>query len=213
MKFMLDAPCFIFVLHTGFKKEQLRVQVTSGRNLRIFGERPLVENKWSRFRKELLTPSNYYTNKITAKFEGGILKVKHPKIIQQAHENASSAETSDLQKSERDEAAHQVPPKTKIDQETIRNNISENGASQKIPDEEKELKDSSGMNCSPENDVNNFPGKTLDNKKNETGKMPSTSCLETELKKPNKLAKLVVAGGFLVLAIGLYVKNVVTSEE
>ncbi|KAG5248070.1 hypothetical protein OIU76_030298 [Salix suchowensis] len=65
----------------GFKKEQLKVQVTSMRVLRISGERQLSENRWSTFRKEIPISSNYDTNEINAKFDKGILYVKHPKVI------------------------------------------------------------------------------------------------------------------------------------
>ncbi|KAJ6368982.1 hypothetical protein OIU78_001367 [Salix suchowensis] len=65
----------------GFKKEQLKVQVTSMRVLRISGERQLSENRWSTFRKDIPISSNYDTNEINARFDRGILYVKHPKVI------------------------------------------------------------------------------------------------------------------------------------
>ncbi|XP_056169052.1 inactive protein RESTRICTED TEV MOVEMENT 2 [Syzygium oleosum] len=65
----------------GFKKEQLRVQISTAGNLRVMGERLVSGNKWSRFRKELPISSNYDSNKIGAKFDNGILHVKFPKII------------------------------------------------------------------------------------------------------------------------------------
>ncbi|OAY52074.1 serine-aspartate repeat-containing protein I [Manihot esculenta] len=66
----------------GFKKEQMKVQVTSSGNLRISGERPLADgNKWCRFRKEIPIPSIYDHNAIGAKFEKGLLFIRHPKII------------------------------------------------------------------------------------------------------------------------------------
>ncbi|KAI5592616.1 hypothetical protein BDE02_04G164600 [Populus trichocarpa] len=65
----------------GFKKEQLKVQVTSSRVLRVSGERQLSGNRWSTFRKEIPISSNYDTNEIAARFEKGILYVKQPKII------------------------------------------------------------------------------------------------------------------------------------
>ncbi|XP_062170986.1 inactive protein RESTRICTED TEV MOVEMENT 2-like [Alnus glutinosa] len=65
----------------GFKKEQLRVQVALNRSLKISSERSLGNNKWRRFQKELPVPSNVDPNSITAKFEGGMLYIKHPKVI------------------------------------------------------------------------------------------------------------------------------------
>ncbi|KAL9458493.1 hypothetical protein AB3S75_007370 [Citrus x aurantiifolia] len=65
----------------GFRKEQLKVQVTTSKKMRISGERPLGNNKWSSFRTEFPISSNYDFNEISAKFEGGKLFIKHPKII------------------------------------------------------------------------------------------------------------------------------------
>ncbi|TQD85524.1 hypothetical protein C1H46_028936 [Malus baccata] len=66
----------------GFRKENLRIQVTSSRNIRVFGERALGhDNKWQRFRREFPIPVNCDTNDITARFENGILYVKLPKTI------------------------------------------------------------------------------------------------------------------------------------
>ncbi|KAF5751666.1 heat shock family protein [Tripterygium wilfordii] len=70
----------------GFKREQLKVQVTSTNKLRISGERPIGINKWSRFEKELQIPSNCNTNETSAKFERGTLSIKFPKNIAPAAE-------------------------------------------------------------------------------------------------------------------------------
>ncbi|XP_040990956.1 uncharacterized protein LOC121238181 [Juglans microcarpa x Juglans regia] len=73
----------LILLLPGFRKEQLRVQLTSNRTLRISGERPLGDQKYRRFRKEISVPSNAETTEITAEFEKGILYVRHPKVISQ----------------------------------------------------------------------------------------------------------------------------------
>ncbi|XP_051134341.1 inactive protein RESTRICTED TEV MOVEMENT 2-like isoform X2 [Andrographis paniculata] len=65
----------------GFTKEQLRVQLTSTGALRISGTRPIGDNKWSIFQETFPISANCDNNKITAKFEGGILYVKQPKLI------------------------------------------------------------------------------------------------------------------------------------
>ncbi|KAH6837127.1 hypothetical protein C2S53_017297 [Perilla frutescens var. hirtella] len=66
----------------GFTKDQLRVQLTRTRVLKISGTRPLTNNKWSSFQKDFPVPENCDTEKITAKFEDGILYVKQPKTKQ-----------------------------------------------------------------------------------------------------------------------------------
>ncbi|KAH6814264.1 hypothetical protein C2S51_023282 [Perilla frutescens var. frutescens] len=66
----------------GFTKDQLRVQLTRTRVLKISGTRPLTNNKSSSFQKDFPVPENCDTEKITAKFEDGILYVKQPKTKQ-----------------------------------------------------------------------------------------------------------------------------------
>ncbi|KAL9228642.1 hypothetical protein vseg_004197 [Gypsophila vaccaria] len=65
----------------GFKKEQLKVQLTISRVLKISGERPIGDNRYRRFQKEFRVPPNCDTKEITAKFEGGILYIRQPKLI------------------------------------------------------------------------------------------------------------------------------------
>ncbi|KAB2615216.1 inactive protein RESTRICTED TEV MOVEMENT 2-like [Pyrus ussuriensis x Pyrus communis] len=73
----------LLVYLQGFRKENLRIQVTfANQNLRVLGERPLGhDNKWQRFYMEFPIPSNCDTNAISAKFENDILYVKLPKLI------------------------------------------------------------------------------------------------------------------------------------
>ncbi|KAH0996602.1 hypothetical protein GBA52_020466 [Prunus armeniaca] len=79
-----------FLVHlSGYKKENLKIQVTSARYIRVLGERPLDGNKWERFRKEFPIPSNCDPNDISAKFENGVLSVKLPKMIAPAAVNTN----------------------------------------------------------------------------------------------------------------------------
>ncbi|XP_021720615.1 pollen-specific leucine-rich repeat extensin-like protein 1 [Chenopodium quinoa] len=71
----------ILIYLPGYKKEQLRVQLTTSRVLKISGERQIGDNRWRRFHKEFQVPTNCDTKEITAKFEGGILYIRQPKII------------------------------------------------------------------------------------------------------------------------------------
>lgn len=68
--------CVQWFSKTGFRKEQLKVQVTTTRKLRVMGERPVGPNKWIRFRKEFPIRSNIDVDSIAAKFEGTNLVVK-----------------------------------------------------------------------------------------------------------------------------------------
>ncbi|KAL4611334.1 hypothetical protein ACB092_08G116300 [Castanea dentata] len=65
----------------GFRREELKVQVTSAGNLRVSGQRSLGKNKWKRFDKEFTIPPNVDTNAISAKYDENIIYVKLPKVI------------------------------------------------------------------------------------------------------------------------------------
>ncbi|KAJ1432163.1 HSP20-like chaperone [Sesbania bispinosa] len=71
----------LILMLPGFKKEQMRVQVTSTRILKLSGERQISENKWRRFHKEFTIPTDSDTSGISAKFEAGMLYVRLPKMI------------------------------------------------------------------------------------------------------------------------------------
>ncbi|CAJ1971165.1 unnamed protein product [Sphenostylis stenocarpa] len=68
------------VMLPGFRRDQLKVQVTSKPTLRLIGERMIAENRWRRFTLELPIQSDYDTDNVTAKFEGGTLSIKFGKL-------------------------------------------------------------------------------------------------------------------------------------
>ncbi|BAT79743.1 hypothetical protein LR48_Vigan04g039100 [Vigna angularis] len=71
----------LILMLPGFRKEQLKVQVSSNRVLRLRGERKISDNKWRRFHKEVILSDSHDTTGINAKFEAGMLYVKLPKLI------------------------------------------------------------------------------------------------------------------------------------
>ncbi|KAL6205171.1 hypothetical protein ACLB2K_022433 [Fragaria x ananassa] len=84
----------------GYKKENLRIQVTSTRNIRVLGERPVrpENNIWQRFRKEFPVPSNCDVNETSARFDSGFLYVKIPKTIAPVIETAAANKDQKPQK-------------------------------------------------------------------------------------------------------------------
>ena len=72
---------YVYVDFAGFRKEQLRVQITTARILKLSGERKISENRLRRFHRELPIPPDTDTSGISAKFESGILYVRLPKVI------------------------------------------------------------------------------------------------------------------------------------
>ncbi|KAB1226902.1 Inactive protein RESTRICTED TEV MOVEMENT 2 [Morella rubra] len=118
---------------SAFRKDQIRVQVAATRKLRITGERPLGNNKWRRFHKEFPIPQNVDVDQIVAKYEGGVLYVKCPKVITPAPESRKApTEVSKPQQKPRlsepqqaaqriadqKQVAQEVPPKADGDKQT-----------------------------------------------------------------------------------------------
>ncbi|KAL0843413.1 hypothetical protein Bca101_016658 [Brassica carinata] len=64
----------------GFKKEQVKVAVTSTRKLRLTGERPTGGIKWIRFHKEIPVPLTVDIDSVSAMFKDYKLYIRHPKV-------------------------------------------------------------------------------------------------------------------------------------
>ncbi|KAK9280078.1 hypothetical protein L1049_013763 [Liquidambar formosana] len=100
----------LLVFLPGFRKEQLRVQITTGHNIRVSGERPLGSNKWSRFQKEFSIPANCDTNGINAKFEGSILYIRQPKMITAAPQQQYDTPKQDTEAPKTQDPSKEPPP-------------------------------------------------------------------------------------------------------
>ncbi|KAL6585570.1 hypothetical protein OROMI_002214 [Orobanche minor] len=93
----------------GFKKEQLRVQLSNSGILKIFGERPNA-SKEAEFHIEITLPSNtYLTQAIHAKFQYGHLYITIPKINRETNGNISSEPSKIHQELPKDQST-KVPP-------------------------------------------------------------------------------------------------------
>ncbi|KAL4333980.1 hypothetical protein GQ457_07G035980 [Hibiscus cannabinus] len=142
----------------GFRKDQLKVQVTSRGNLRISGERPTGDNKFSRFTKEVPIPSNCDQNKIRANYKGGMLHVKFPKLIVPADEKSEKTKPSaedPIPKS--DQRAADVPKKQNngVEQAIQKGPPRDkevDKVSEQTPSKQKEIEDNSKSNASNEPD-------------------------------------------------------------
>ncbi|BAT80946.1 hypothetical protein LR48_Vigan07g043500 [Vigna angularis] len=93
----------LIVMLPGFTKEQLRIQVTSTPLLRINGERQILENKRRRFSREFSIPPYCDTNDVSAKFEGGVLTIRFPKLITLARAQPQIAPISQKEKEQAQE--------------------------------------------------------------------------------------------------------------
>ncbi|KAI9116825.1 hypothetical protein K1719_012191 [Acacia pycnantha] len=70
------AATLIVLLPAGFRRDQLKVQVTSTPIVKIIGEQQISDNKFRRIIKEFSIPSECDTNEVSAKFERGSLYIK-----------------------------------------------------------------------------------------------------------------------------------------
>lgn len=107
----------------GFRKEQLRVQLAKSGTLRVSGTRPIGDDKLSSFQKDYPVSPNCDTNNITAKFEGGILYIRQPKLIVPAEkedEKSSGLETQPAQRPVEQRAPTPIPYRPNKDQENDR---------------------------------------------------------------------------------------------
>ncbi|XP_062091654.1 inactive protein RESTRICTED TEV MOVEMENT 2 [Humulus lupulus] len=82
----------IAIFHVpGFVKEQLKITYEDGK-IRVQGQRPLSNNKRSRFNQLLPLPENCKESKIHAKFHNGVLTITMPKEVLQKTSNMSPSE-------------------------------------------------------------------------------------------------------------------------
>ncbi|KAK4339183.1 hypothetical protein RND71_040645 [Anisodus tanguticus] len=169
----------------GFKKEQMRVQLTKTGILKISGQRPIGQNKWQ-----------------SAKFENGILHVKQPKLITSSvkKENefaAKEAENSPAAKRQkttlRDEFTKQ-DNNLKTSEQTEAKTLAE----KKLPADES----SSSSSSDSESETELTDDETTGN----------ANRLSASLMKPKKVMKMTLVA-LSVLAIGLYVANVMKSAN
>ncbi|KAK6164021.1 hypothetical protein DH2020_000885 [Rehmannia glutinosa] len=151
--FVQEEDCDTLLIYLpGFTKEQLRVQLTRTGVLKISGTRPLGDNKWSSFQKDFPVSANCDTNKITAKFEDGILYVRQPKLIVPAEKEEQKTRPSKTPHS-RIPADEPPAPKTDHEQATTPDKPVHN---KEAKDEQK----SSKSEGTKKEERNNIPEKT-----------------------------------------------------
>ncbi|KAF8113385.1 hypothetical protein N665_0050s0043 [Sinapis alba] len=112
----------------GFKKEQVKVAVTTTRKLRLTGERPTGGNKWIRFRHEVLVPMTVDIDSISAMFKDNKLYIRHSKVkteslqakpqspvVKKPHDQheAKQGQGSKAARAEKPNSAKTEPPRTK----------------------------------------------------------------------------------------------------
>ncbi|OIW16253.1 hypothetical protein TanjilG_18968 [Lupinus angustifolius] len=112
-------------IHAGYRRDQVKVQVTSKPILRLMGERQIIDNRWSRLNIEFPLPSDYDTDNVTAKFEASKLYIKFAKLDKPKETTNNPLE----------DYPNPKEPSPKVDQKNANNN---EVSDQKIPQKENE---------------------------------------------------------------------------
>ncbi|KAI3963478.1 hypothetical protein MKW98_022900 [Papaver atlanticum] len=107
-----DLNCHVLLLDLpGFKKEELKVQVDNSWKITISGERKVSENKYCRFKQISDVPKDSDIDKISGRFDGGLLfviipkkkageKLEEPKNMNQNVKDIVKEKEKELQKEE-----------------------------------------------------------------------------------------------------------------
>ncbi|KAK5830443.1 protein RESTRICTED TEV MOVEMENT 2-like [Gossypium arboreum] len=225
----------IAYLH-GFRKEQLKVQLTSGGNLRISGEKPIGDNIFSRFSKEFSIPSNCDLNNIRANYRGSMLQVKFPKQIVPADEKPEKVKAvAEVPNPKPDHKPADVPekqnnavqeghPKTTLEKQTGDDSNTDGVAkeagkvSEKTPDKQEEMED--------QRHASNGADHRLMEKSSSASEKPVDSALRAAqrgivykqvveglakgVKDPRKVMNMVLAV-LLVVVLAVYLRNAIMS--
>ncbi|MED6168320.1 hypothetical protein PIB30_010653 [Stylosanthes scabra] len=139
-----DEGCFTFML-PGFRRDHLKVQVTSKPALKLKGERQISPNRWRRFELEFPIPSDYDLEKVSAKFEfeGSKLQVKFGKKDNKPKETTTTNPPEEEAASSRpkEEATENVHQQNAAAQEEVALKANEDKAQAQKKEKEKEPSD------------------------------------------------------------------------
>ncbi|KAI9070963.1 hypothetical protein K1719_047074 [Acacia pycnantha] len=158
-----DTPdALLLLVHLpGFSKEQIGASVdVDSRKIRVFGEKPLDNNKRKRFKEEYAIPETCDSDKLKAKFDGTVITITMPKKL-------ISRVTPEVQKPAQEADKQVTPPTSKtsgVEAGAIKEG--EKGVSQEQPKSEMESQ------------------REPDKKKDETPTPPEATTGESE--KPQK---------------------------
>ncbi|CAL0317577.1 unnamed protein product [Lupinus luteus] len=166
----------IIVLLPGYRRDQLKVQVTSKPVLKIMGERQMTENRWGRFNIEFPLPSDYDTENVTAKFEDSKLYIKFAKL-DKTKETTNPAE----------EAPKPKETSQKVDQQNANNEVSgqETAQKEKEPSYEKEKSKTETEAAS----LDKMAKKVSENGLTETTEAPTSKTPQNKVAKPVSRSK------------------------
>ncbi|XP_057507959.1 inactive protein RESTRICTED TEV MOVEMENT 2-like [Actinidia eriantha] len=221
-----EEDCDTLLVHLpDFKKEQLRIQLTPTRTLRIIGERILADNKWIRLQKEYPVSTNYDVNRITAKLEGGILYIRQPKLVtssvnQDLKEKPTATRNEAQKKPENDQPHGPQPQKTEETTTTA--------------DQSKQMTEEKGSELTEDENIAKEEGKSNENVAKKEGRsngvdefgeetegkmsddrergVSNSGRAEGGKKVPGMLMNLLL-GILLGMVLGIYFRNWIKSDK
>ncbi|KAI3978015.1 hypothetical protein MKX01_032392 [Papaver californicum] len=141
-----DLNCHVLLVDLpGFKKEELKVQVDNSWKVTITGERKVSENKYCRFKQISDVPKDSDINKISGRFDGGLLfviipkkkageKLEEPKNMNQNVKDIVKEKNEELQKEEYQKKKNDNKHEKKDEMETV-------GLKQDLTAQKSETKD------------------------------------------------------------------------
>ncbi|KAJ8552069.1 hypothetical protein K7X08_028512 [Anisodus acutangulus] len=202
---------------TGFKKEQVRVQLTKTGTLKISGQRPVVgQNKALRFQKDFPVSENCDKTKISAKLENGILYVKQPKLITSSEKKDQAMPTTDAQQPKKLADEPQPQKKDEVQakgEKTPTEEMPKQQANADKPEKEepntKESKDLPEQTPAEKTGTNR---PSYESKLENNAMIGSATALAEKLKMPRKVMNVTLIA-LLVLGIGLYIRNMMKSNN
>ncbi|PRQ56060.1 putative HSP20-like chaperone [Rosa chinensis] len=96
----------IYVQLPGFLKEQVRITFVHAPGvIRVHGQRPLGNNRWSRFNETFPLPQNCHESKIHGKFHNGVLTITLPKEVPKVDPKEAAAAAKPIQETKPKAAA------------------------------------------------------------------------------------------------------------
>ncbi|CAL9174956.1 unnamed protein product [Musa hybrid cultivar] len=125
-------------------KEHIKIQINDYGQLKISGQRPVADNRWSRFLKELKVPDYCNVSEIKAKFEDGLLYIIKPILATKPGADGMAPETTTLDGKATREKKADDDSKNGVSQKTKPKREESDGGVNKQSNEKKESLDDAG---------------------------------------------------------------------
>ncbi|KAL0735382.1 hypothetical protein Bca4012_011592 [Brassica carinata] len=195
----------------GFKKEQIKLSVTTTRKLRLTGERPTGGNKWIRFRHEIPIPMTVDIDSVSAMLKDNKLYIRHSKVRTESPQAKPSSPVVTKPHDQHEAKQDQSSKETTVEKP--------NGG--KTEELKHDALQKAGEAQNDKNELTGEPKGSLSSKDEEKDKVgaklfekykEATGNVVKEAKSKRELLCNLAASITLVLLILLYARNAVRSS-